>query len=195
MYYLTDIKPLEDAGKTDVEIVNILSGKTQSPIKIGDLENFFTFEDLASKNPITANWEGVLIDEINLNENGLSAGLIELFKHINKNRSEVVDTTVSEWAEKSWLLTGGLVAAGIITAEQRDSFYALGRGNRFRGLTEALIADVRSQYNNEELPRLNAIDQINTKAGAAQEAAQIAFSQQKTPDQIVADAQTAWNNS
>ena len=195
MDYLADIKPLEDVGKTDAEIVTILSGKTNAPIKIGDLENFLTFEDLASKNAIRANWEGVLIDEINDNQFGLAAGLTELFKHINKSRSETVDTTVNEWAEQSWLLTGGLVAAGLLSDGQREDFYNLGRGRRYRGITEEAVVELRNQYNNEELPRLEAIGQVNAKAGAAQEAAQAAYAQQKTPAEIVADAQAAWDNS
>lgn len=195
MDYLTDIKPLEDIGKTDAEIVNILSGKTQSPIKISDLENFFTFEDLASKNAITSNWEGALIDEINNDAFGLSSALVELFKHINKTRSEVIDTTVAEWAEKSWLLTNALVAAGIITSGQQDAFYNLGRGRRHMGLTEDGVNYFRTKYNDEELPRLEAVGRVNEKAGAAQQAAQIALSSEKTPQEILADAETAWNNS
>lgn len=193
--YLTDIKPLETLGKTDAEIVTILNGKTQIPIKISDLENFFTFQGLATKNPITANWEGPLIDEINSNDNGLSAGLTELFQHINKTRSENVDTTVNDWSGKSWLLTNGLVSAGIITPEQRDAFYDLGRGRTFKDTTEDTIDSLRTQYYEEELPRLEAVNEINSKAGAAQQAAQIAMSVGKTPQEIAADAETAWSNS
>jgi hypothetical protein len=63
------------------------------------------------------------------------------------------------------------------------------------GLTEDGVNYFRTKYNDEELPRLEAVGRVNEKAGAAQQAAQIALSSEKTPQEILADAETAWNNS
>ena len=143
--YLTDVQPLE-ATMTDAEIASVLSASTSRDIQIADLENFLDFEGLAARNAITGSWEGPLPDEIASNANGLSAGLSALFNHINKPRSVIVDTTVSPWAEQAFQLTSGLIAAGLITSAQQDSFYDLGGGRPNPSLTSADVATCRSDW-------------------------------------------------
>lgn len=151
--YLTQVKPLEDAGMTDAEIAALLAASTASDIPIADLENFLDFESLAKRNAITGSWEGVLPDEIINNAFGLSAGLSSLFNHINKPRSVVIDTTVSPWASDAAALTAGLLAAGLITAQQQTDFYALGGGLPNAGLTEAEVTQSRVDWEAEEAAR------------------------------------------
>ena len=151
--YLTQVKPLEDAGMTDAEIAALLAASTASDIPIADLANFLDFESLATRNPINGVWEGPLPDEINNNVFGLGPGLAALFSHINKPRSVVVDTTVSPWASDAAALTAGLLAAGLITAQQQTDFYALGGGLPNAGLTEAEVTQSRVDWEAAEAAR------------------------------------------
>ena len=151
--YISQVKPLEDAGMTDAEIAALLAASTASDIPIADLENFLDFESLAKRNAITGSWEGVLPDEIVNNAFGLSDGLSALFNHINKPRSVVVDTTVSPWASDAAALTAGLVAAGLITSQQQTDFYALGGGLPNAGLTEAEVTQCRVDWEAAEAAR------------------------------------------
>ena len=65
----------------------------------------------------------------------------------------MVDTTVSPWATDAAALTGGLVAAGLITAQQQTDFYALGGGLPNAGLTEADVTQSRVDWEAEEAAR------------------------------------------
>ena len=164
--YISQVKPLEDAGMTDADIAALLAASTASDIPVGELENYLTFQGLATRNPITGAWEGPLPDEINNNVFGLGPGLAALFSHINKPRSVVVDTTVSPWASDAAALTAGLVAAGLITAQQQTDFYALGGGLPNAGLTEADVTQSRVDWEAAEAAR-----QAEEEARQAEEAA------------------------
>ena len=150
--YISQVQPLE-GSMTDAEIAALLAASTASDIPISDLENFLDFESLAKRNAITGLWEGVLPDEIINDVFGLSAGLSALFNHLNKPRSVVIDTTVSPWASDAAALTAGLVAAGLITADQQTGFYALGGGLPNAGLTEAEVTQSRVDWEAEEAAR------------------------------------------
>ena len=152
MDYLSDIQPLEQAGKTDAEIAALLSAVTPAPILIADLENFLDFEGLAKRNPLTGAWEGTLPDEVSNNVYGLGAGLSALFSHINKPRSVHVDTSVDPWASDAHALLGGLLAAALITQAQYDGFYALGGGHE-HDVTAQDVSDARTLWQAEELAR------------------------------------------
>lgn len=151
--YISQVKPLEDAGMTDAEIAALLAASTASDIPVGELENYLTFQSLATRNPITGSWEGPLPDEIVNNVFGLGPGLSALFSHMNKPRSVVIDTTVSPWASDAAALTAGLVAAGLLTSQQRDDFYNLGGGLPNAGLTEAEVTQSRVDWEAEEAQR------------------------------------------
>lgn len=151
--YQTHVKPLENEGMSDAEIAALLAASTASDIPVGELENYLTFQGLATRNPITGAWEGPLIDEITGNVYGLGPGLSALFSHVNKPRSTVIDTTVSPWASDAAALTGGLVAAGLITAQQQVEFYDLGGGLPNAGLTEAEVTQSRVDWEAAEAQR------------------------------------------
>lgn len=149
MEYLNDIQPLENQGLSDAEIAALIDASTATDIPVADLENLLDFEGLAKRNPITGAWEGPLADEIVNNVFGLSAGLSDLFSHVNKPRSVVVDTTVSPWGLNAKALTDGLVAAGLLTTDQQTAFYALGGGRPNEGTTEQDVVDARTAYDAE----------------------------------------------
>ncbi len=167
--YITQVKPLEDE-MTDAEIAALLAASTTSDIPVGELENYLTFQGLATRNPFTGSWEGTLPDEISNNVYGLGPGLAALFSHINKPRSTVIDTTVSPWSSDAAALTGGLVAAGLLSVEQRDDFYALGGGLPNAGLTEAEVTQSRVNWEAAEAQR-----QAEEEARQAEEAALLAY--------------------
>ena len=148
--YSRDIEPLEAQGLTDVEIAALLAASTLSDIPVGELENYLTFQGLAVRNPLTGAWEGPLPDEITNNVYGLGDGLASLFSHINKPRSVVIDTTVSPWATDAAALTAGLVAAGLLTPQQRDDFYDLGGGRPNASVVEADVVAARQVYQDEQ---------------------------------------------
>lgn len=171
--YQEHIQPLENTGLSDAEIAAFIDASTASVIPVADLENFLDFEGLAKRNPITGAWEGPLADEIVNNVHGLSTGLSDLFSHINKPRSVVVDTTVSPWGLNAKALTDGLVAAGLLTADQQVAFYALGGGRPNEGTTEQDVIDARAEYD------------AAVAAEAAEEAARVA-------EQIAVANHNAW---
>jgi len=148
MDYSADIKPLEDRGLADDQIASILSSFTRKDILLSEVENFLDFEGLAARNPVTGNWEGALVDVIGGASQELSAGVSELFVHLNKPRSTQIATTQEEWALKSSALLAGLVGAGIITQAQADGFVALGGGLRHGVVTEADVTQSKTDYEN-----------------------------------------------
>jgi hypothetical protein len=153
MDYLSDIQPLEQAGKTDAEIAAFLSAVTPRSILIADLENFLDFEGLAKRNPLSGAWEGVLPTEVSNNVYGLGAGLAALFSHINKPRSVHIDTSVDPWASSAHALLDGLLATGLITQAQYDGFYALGGGHQ-HNVTAQDVSDARTLWQAGELARV-----------------------------------------
>jgi len=148
--YLTDVEPLEAQGLTDAEIAALLAASTLSDIPVGELENYLTFQGLAVRNPLTGAWEGPLPDEITNNVYGLGDGLAALFSHVNKPRSVVIDTTVSPWATDAANLTAGLVAAGLLSSQQRDDFYNLGSGRPNANVVEADVVAARQAYQSQQ---------------------------------------------
>lgn len=147
--YLVQIKPLEDDGMSDTDIASLLAASTNKDISIAELENFLDFENLAKRDALSGSWVGVLPDEVTNNVFGLGPGLAELFSHMNKPRSVIVDTTVSPWATDALALTNGLLAAGLITQAQHDGFYDLANGRPNPNLVEQDIIDSRNAYQAE----------------------------------------------
>jgi len=147
--YLVQIKPLEDDGMSDADIASLLAASTNKDISIAELENFLDFEKLAKRDALSGSWVGVLADEVTANAFGLSEGLSELFSHMNKPRSVIVDTTVSPWSTGALALTSGLLAAGLITQAQYDGFYDLANGRPNPNLVEQDIIDSRNAYQAE----------------------------------------------
>ena len=147
MDYLSDIKPLELLGLTNQQIADRLSSFTRNDISLAEVENFLDFEGLASRNPITGNWEGSLVNMIGGVSQELSDGVSELFVHLNKPRSINIATTQEEWATKCSLLLAGLVSANVIESEQSNRFIALGGGLRYGVVSEVDVAQSKTDYN------------------------------------------------
>ena len=151
----SDVRPYVGSGLTDADIHAELSALTVSAISIAELENFFDFEQLAKRNPITGAWEGVLIDRLNLG-GALGEGLAELFSHVNKPRSEQVNTNEIEWAVKAADLLVGLQAVGDITADQASGFVALGGGYKHDGIVVQDVTDAFVLMDEEDAAKAQA---------------------------------------
>jgi len=146
MDYIGDIEPYETLGLTDEQIATYLSSFTRKNIPLGEVENFLDFQSLAKRSPITGNWEGQLIDVIGGASQELSDGVSEFFVHLNKPRSEYVNTTEEQWALKMQSLLAGLVAASVITSSQSAEFVALGGGLRYGVVSAQDIANARQAH-------------------------------------------------
>ena len=135
----TEIVPGSDPerGYTPAEIVAILQTLTVSPISVAKAIHYFDQHNLGAIDPIENTWTGKLV-EIARNENmptELREGLRQLFRHLAKRDSEVVDTTDLMIAVQTANLLVVLVQLGAITTNERDAFYALGGGMPWLGLT------------------------------------------------------------
>ena len=146
MDYIGDIQPYESLGLTDEQIAVKLSSFTKRNIPLSEVENFLDFESLAKRSPITGNWEGQLVEVIGGASQELSDGVSEFFVHLNKPRSEYINTTEEQWALKMQSLLAGLVAASVITANQSAGFVSLGGGLRYGAVSSQDIANARQAH-------------------------------------------------
>lgn len=146
MDYIGDIEPYETLGLTDEQIATYLSSFTRKNIPLGEVENFLDFQSLAKRSPITGNWEGQLVDVIGGASQELSDGVSEFFVHLNKPRSEYINTTEEQWALKMQSLLAGLVAASVITSNQSAEFVALGGGLRYGAVSAQDVANARQAH-------------------------------------------------
>jgi hypothetical protein len=137
-----------ERGYTPAEIVAILQTLTVSPIPIARAIHYFDQNDLGAIDPIENTWTGKLVD-IARNENmptELREGLRQLFRHLAKRDSEVVDTTDLTIAVQTANLLVVLVQLGAITTEERDAFYALGGGMPWLDLAVQEYQTQASEY-------------------------------------------------
>ena len=130
---------------TDAEAVAYFGPLTNSYIPCGDLENLLGWAGLAVRNPVTGAWEGSLIDFMNGNTvPALSAGLSDLFSHLNKPRSTGVDTHLQPWASNMEDLFNGLIMVGQVDAAFKADVVALAGGYANEDLDEAAVALIRA---------------------------------------------------
>ncbi len=132
-------------GLTNDEAIVRFGSLTWRPIMCADLENWMDDSNLAKRNPITAAWEGPLIDAL-ATGGPLGDGLAKLFSHLNKPRSITIDCNREEWAILMGQLLGGLQLASLITPEQAAEVVDLAGGLQFVGLDEEYLDDIRQEH-------------------------------------------------
>lgn len=151
-----------ESGLDDTTISSHLSSVTKRDLSVAELENFLSEEKLARRNPVTGSWEGDLINA--MEEGGdLGEALEELFSHLNKPRSVVIETSRMPWASKAGLIVAGLIVAGKISEKQAAMVYDLAGGKVYpEGLSVDSVASLRSQYEYEkaDAPRQQALDAL-----------------------------------
>ena len=131
---------------TDAEAVAYFGPLTISYIPCSDLENLLGWAGVAVRNPVTGAWEGSLIDFMNSNTvPALSAGLSDLFSHLNKPRSTGVDSHLQPWASSMEDLFSGLIAVGQVDAAFKADVVALAGGYANEDLDEAAVAVIRAE--------------------------------------------------
>jgi len=131
---------------TDAEAVAYFGPLTISYIPCSDLENLLGWAGVAVRNPVTGAWEGSLIDFMNSNTvPALSAGLSDLFSHLNKPRSTGVDSHLQPWASSMEDLFNGLIAVGQVDAAFKADVVALADGYANEDLDEAAVAVIRAE--------------------------------------------------
>lgn len=142
--YIKHVAPLESSGLEPSRIALVLSSVTNANISVADLENLLSDESLARRNPVTGSWEGVLVDR--MAEGGaLGEGLEELFSHLNKPRSVVIETSSVAWSAKAYSLLRSLVESGDVSEVQVLKVYELAGGRLFGDITEQEVLALKSE--------------------------------------------------
>ena len=137
---------------TNEEAVDYYSPLTSSPIPCGDLENLLDWAGLAKRNAVSGSWEGNLIDFMLSNAvPALSDGLTELFGHLNKPRSQSVESNLQPWGGKMDDLLDGLLAVGQATQLVVDDVVALGGGYAYPDLDVAAVQVIRDDHTAQAL--------------------------------------------
>tara|TARA_R110000824_G_scaffold1036_7_gene5720 strand:- start:182 stop:772 length:591 start_codon:yes stop_codon:yes gene_type:complete len=157
----SEVSQYLDAGMSNAEVSALLNTLTVNPLGCADLENYFSEQGLAERNPTTGVWEGLLINVI-LENGPLSPGLGRVFSHLNKPRSESFYTHKAEFGPDMAELLGGMVAMLVISAVQHDDIYALAGGLRYSS-TELDVADAVAA-NQAALDAMASVESINAKA-------------------------------
>ena len=146
---------------TNAEAVAYYGPLTASHIPCRDLENLLDWAGVAKRNAITGAWEGSLIDFMVSNAvPALSAGLGELFSHLNKPHSTGVDTHVQPWASKMADLLGGLEMVGAVSPQLRADVVALAGGYANADLDEAAVQAIRDQHAADEAEKAAALAEL-----------------------------------
>ena len=131
---------------TNEEAVDYYGPLTSSPIPCGDLENLLDWAGLAKRNAVSGLWEGSLVDFMLGNTvPALSEGLSELFSHLNKPRSQSIESSLQPWGGKMDDLLDGLFAVGQITQLVVDDVVALGGGYAYPDLDVDAVQMVRDE--------------------------------------------------
>lgn len=122
---------------TVTEKVAKLHTLTKGPIPIANVLQWFDEQNLAELDPIDNAWVGSLVNVVKNPQTPapLAAGLRKLFVHLAKRTSQTVDTTDLAVAIEVWTLLGYLIQIGVVTVDQRDSFYLLDGGRPYKDLT------------------------------------------------------------
>lgn len=137
---------------TNEEAVDYYSPLTSSPIPCGDLENLLDWAGLAKRNAVSGSWEGNLIDFMLSNAvPALSEGLAELFGHLNKPRSQSIESNMQPWGGKMDDLLDGLLAVGQATQLVVDDVVALGGGYAYPDLDVAAVQVIRDDHTAQAL--------------------------------------------
>jgi hypothetical protein len=188
--YLTDIKPMEDAGKTDVEIAEHMSSRTARPIPCSDAKIVLEEDGVVVEDPVNLQRLGTLVDHYNGLPDGPNKTLIAWFiSHVFGRGTQISSNTQPRAVQ----LAGVLASLGPTFEATGTKLLALGGGQPDAGTTDADIATIRSEYQADQ-ERQTAYLTIQTKAGNATAAAKAAWDNKQTPTEIINAGDTAWSS-
>ena len=160
--YISQIEPLESAGKTDAEIASYYNPITSSPIPCAELKVLLEESGLVSEDPVTGNRVGSLVDHYAGLSSGTEKSLLGWFISHVFGRGVEISSDEQPRAGQVALVVAGLPAemAGVV-----DSMYALGGGKPYESVTAADVTSARDVYNAEVANslRINEIEQLKAE--------------------------------
>jgi len=160
--YISQIEPLESAGKTDAEIASYYNSITSSPIPCAELKVLLEESGLVSEDPVTGNRVGSLVDHYAGLSSGTEKSLLGWFISHVFGRGVEISSDEQPRAGQVALVVAGLPAemAGVV-----DSMYALGGGKPYESVTAADVNSARDVYNAEVANslRINEIEQLKAE--------------------------------
>lgn len=163
--YLQDIKPLEDQGLTDQQILDILVAKTEVDLLSEPVRKYFHASDLWLVDPET----GVRTDgAIGQAYGGLTTQQKELARKLHNwvYAQDSIDTENDPIVSQLFLtIMQGLVNLSIITPQHALDIYAFAGGRPHKTLDLAGIASLRQGYQDaqDELARQQSIEALKAE--------------------------------
>lgn len=145
--YILHIKPLEDQGLTDIQIVNHISNMTANPIPCGEMKIVLESNGLVLEDPVNLSRFGSLIDYYTSMPSGEEKSLLAWFiSHVFNRGIELSSNTYPRSVQFA------AVASGLPASMQPsiDEIIALGGGRPFEGSTQQDIDDARTVYQNSQ---------------------------------------------
>ena len=146
MDYLLDIKPLEDAGKTDAQIADLLAAQTQTDMPNSVLRKYLHKNDLWLVDPATGLH---LAGTIGSAYAGLTAPQKLLVRKLQTwvYQQESIETENDlDIALEFKTIINGMVTLTILTAANRTAIATIAGGLKHGDTTAQDIADVRAAY-------------------------------------------------
>lgn len=217
--YTTDILPLEESGKTDAEIVGILSTLYRKDAKATGSSNLRVDPDLLHilggqakmiRIGVDATWKGPLIDymssldtavpqnqqllagfELLLSQLQISNRMVHTSTNMETAFLTTTITTIVKGLLDQWAVASPSTVPMTSAELQAEVDKATG-GIVWPEASEAEIATLRQAHADQEA-RVAAYQQVNTKTGLAVTAAEAAMNAGQTPAEILAAAEAAWN--
>lgn len=166
MNYLTEIKPLEDAGLTDTQIATILEARTITDIPSERVRLYFSKEDLWLTDPAT----GLrLAGAIGQAYSGLTAPQQELVRKLHAwvfGQDSIESENDDDVATLLKQILSGMVTLTILTGAQALKVYSFGGGLRYpSGVTAQDVSDERDAYDADvvEQARIDAINALRAE--------------------------------
>lgn len=155
MQYLSDVKPLEDAGKTDAEIAAILGTLRERPVPLAELEAKLTLWGVLSRHPVTNERQGPLVNTAT-NGGPLQPVAAQLLSWLGSSRSQQISVNTPDVAPIWAAGMSAMVAGGILTPVQAGILNGLAGDLVFTGVSEQDVADSRASYQADEAARIAA---------------------------------------
>ena len=180
--YLQYVKPLEDAGKTDIEIAQLLSTQTQTDMPNSVLRKYLHKNNLWLIDPSTGLRSAGTIGEA---YSGLTDPQKELVRKLQAwvyDQESIETENDLDVALEFRTIIDGMVSVSILTSAERIAIFNIAGGLRHGALVEVDITQSRTDWEAEEAAR--------QAAEAAAEAARVARQQH---DQWQGDYQGRWN--
>jgi len=148
--YLSDIKPLEDAGVSDIEIAAHLSARTANPFLCADAKILLEENQAVVEDPVTLQRSGTLIDEYQAMTDPPTKSLTGWFiSHVFGRGDQVSSNEYPRSLHVHQVISSLSPALQTLSQQIID----LGGGRPDEGTTEADVVAIRTAYEQAEADR------------------------------------------